>query len=159
MRRRKNCYGRWGMYSFLPNVFLSVMFLVMYISLRHPSSYGSGTGYNTVTSRKSKGIWDYAQKLACYYMRRFFTYSIAYNFVWCIVYFIIKNFEWASSNGLLIFNSMISLIILLSYFICVEYKLKSEIKQGRGCTFHKWSALKAAERFSCEYRYSSLLFI
>lgn len=119
------------MYSFLPNVFLSVMFLVMYISLRHPSSYGSGTGYNTVTSRKSKGIWDYAQKLACYYMRRFFICSITYSFAWVIVYFIIKDFEWASSNGLLIFNSMISLIILLSYFICVEYKLKSEIKQGR----------------------------
>ena len=103
----------------------------MYISLRHPSSYGSGTGYNTVTSRKSKGIWDYAQKLACYYMRRFFICSITYSFAWVIVYFIIKDFEWASPNGLLIFNSMISLIILLSYFICVEYKLKSEIKQGR----------------------------
>ena len=107
------------------------MFLVMYISLRHPSSYGSGTGYNTITSRKSKRIWDYAQKLASDYMRKFLICSIIYNFVWLIVYFVIKNLVWASSKVLVIFNFIIFLIMVLGYFVCVEYKLKLEIKQGR----------------------------
>ena len=35
---------------------------VLAVSTLAPGSYGSGTGYNTVTSRMSKRIWDYAQK-------------------------------------------------------------------------------------------------
>lgn len=119
------------MYSFLPTVFLSVLFLGMYICFKYPSSYGSGTGYNTITSRKSKRIWEYAQKLACDYMRKFLICSIAYNFVWLIVYSVIKNQAWASPMALVIFNCIIFLIMVLGYFVCVEYKLKLEMKQGK----------------------------
>lgn len=119
------------MYSFLPIVFLSALFFCMYVCFKHPSSFESGTGYNTITSRKSKRIWDYAQKLASDYMRKFLICSIIYNFVWLIVYFVIKNLVWASSKVLVIFNFIIFLIMVLGYFVCVEYKLKLEIKQGR----------------------------
>jgi len=119
------------MYSFLPIVFLSALFFCMYVCFKHPSSFGSGTGYNTITSRKSKRIWDYAQKLACDYMRKFLIYSIVYNFVYLIVYFVIKNLEWASSKILVIFNCLVFLSMVLGYFVCVESNLKLGIKQGK----------------------------
>ena len=88
-------------------------------------------GYNTVTSRKSKKVWDYAQKLANKYMRKFLSCSIIYNLIGIIVYLSIRALEWVSSIDFLIFNCIVSLLVMVSYFLRVEYELKLAIREGR----------------------------
>lgn len=129
---RRKYGGVSEMYCFLPTILLSVVFFIIYVlSVKHPSVYGSRTGYNTVTSRKSKKVWDYAQKLANKYMRKFLSCSIIYNLIGIIVYLSIRALEWVSSIDFLIFNCIVSLLVMVSYFLRVEYELKLAIREGR----------------------------
>ncbi len=92
-----------------------------------PSQYGSRNGYNTITSRKSKEIWDYAQK-------NFLIHSIRAGFLVIIINTIIVIGGVLLLNKLNLFedyryihyttNTTQSLIMLYMF-----YGMEKELKQ------------------------------
>lgn len=113
--------------------FMAVLTIVLSILFKKfPAKYGSGTGYNSVTSRKSPFIWDYAQKIAPHYL-------IQTGFILLIVtilYFIaeiilMRQFHMNITKTNMIVNLIISGIVEISLFVRIEMKLRKKLKEGK----------------------------
>ena len=111
--------------SSLPTLLLTIILLIMsVINKRYPSKYGSHTGYNTIISRKSEEIWDYAQQLAGIYAFRFSCISLIVSILWVLICVILKNNELGKISDYIIINLCMVVCLIVFLFAQIEMKLK-----------------------------------
>lgn len=113
--------------SFLGSVLTIFLGLVF---KKFPAKYGSGTGYNSVTSRKSPLIWDYAQKIAPRYMLQTGIILLIITVVYFIAEVILMNqCHMTITKTNIIVNAIIGGIVEISLFLRIELNLRKKLKE------------------------------
>lgn len=112
------------LYSLPSFVFFGTTMIIGHIMKKYPAQYGSNVGYNTLTSRKSKEIWDYAQKISVPILLRVSCFSlIAFCASMLITVFKIEFFV-KNEFLIILFNVTAVIIMIMVFFGLVEIKLR-----------------------------------
>lgn len=100
-----------------------IIFLGYYIKIK-PSKKIGGCGYDTITSRKSQEIWDYAQSVAPKYVLR-----VGYTFlVINLLSYLILPTMFACDSLIISLTPVISAFICLIIMFClVERDIKKDL--------------------------------
>lgn len=113
--------------TFFVGIFMIIMSL---FAKKFPSKYGSGTGYNSVTSRKSPQVWDYAQQIVPNYLLQTGLILILATLLYLAVEVIlVGQFHMIVTKTNMIVNIIIAGIIEITFFARMEMRLHKKLKE------------------------------